>query len=275
MPGYEDLDANGTWEESPDYGAVWIPRVAVGWAPYHQGHWAWVAPWGWTWVDDAPWGFAPFHYGRWAYYRNNWAWVPGPVVVGAPPLLCTRPGRIHRRGRRTGSGLGGVAVGRRRCDGCRVAAAGSGRTVAARLSLQLRLLQPDQPCEPDDDRQQRSQHVYQPRCAARDHRHAGQPVRQRPRGEPVRPDPAPAADRARFDRRGRAVDRTGAAELQRCPAACEFPAAPDCRRTSGDCDAQCADTVCLPRYARTTLRQFVGRACAGRRPAGRADRATR
>ena len=42
-----------------------IVAVAVGWAPYRYGRWAWVRPWGWTWVDNAPWGYAPFHYGRW------------------------------------------------------------------------------------------------------------------------------------------------------------------------------------------------------------------
>nr|WP_244106235.1 DUF6600 domain-containing protein [Paraburkholderia phenazinium] len=88
IPGYEDLDANGTWRNDPKYGEVWVPTVAVsaGWAPYHEGHWAWIAPWGWTWVDDAPWGFAPFHYGRWAYVDRAWAWVPGPVVVTQPPV---------------------------------------------------------------------------------------------------------------------------------------------------------------------------------------------
>jgi len=87
IPGYEDLDANGTWRSEPNYGEVWVPTtVATGWAPYHEGHWAWVAPWGWTWVDDAPWGFAPFHYGRWAYIDRSWAWVPGPVVVTQPPV---------------------------------------------------------------------------------------------------------------------------------------------------------------------------------------------
>ncbi|WP_146012765.1 DUF6600 domain-containing protein [Trinickia caryophylli] len=86
MPGYEDLDANGSWSDDPQYGAVWIPRaVPVGWAPYHNGHWAWIPPWGWTWVDDAPWGFAPYHYGRWAYVGSSWCWVPGPVV-SAPPV---------------------------------------------------------------------------------------------------------------------------------------------------------------------------------------------
>ena len=87
IPGYQDLDANGTWRSSPQYGEVWVPRATpAGWAPYHDGHWVWQAPWGWTWVDDAPWGFAPYHYGRWAYVDDSWAWVPGPVVVNAPPV---------------------------------------------------------------------------------------------------------------------------------------------------------------------------------------------
>lgn len=89
--GYEDLDQYGTWQQEPDYGAVWVPRVTVvDWAPYRYGHWTWVAPWGWTWVDEAPWGFAPFHYGRWAHIRERWCWVPGtlaPRPVYAPALV--------------------------------------------------------------------------------------------------------------------------------------------------------------------------------------------
>jgi hypothetical protein len=81
--GYNDLDDYGSWSNDPQYGAVWIPSsVAVGWAPYHYGHWVFVAPWGWTWVEDEPWGFAPFHYGRWAVFGGRWGWVPGPVAVG-------------------------------------------------------------------------------------------------------------------------------------------------------------------------------------------------
>ena len=89
--GYDDLDDYGEWRSVPDYGSVWFPtRVAVGWAPYRFGHWAWIAPWGWTWVEDEPWGFAPFHYGRWAQIGGGWCWVPGPVVVRpvyAPALV--------------------------------------------------------------------------------------------------------------------------------------------------------------------------------------------
>ncbi|MCE9661323.1 MAG: hypothetical protein K8R60_22585 [Burkholderiales bacterium] len=91
MTGAEDLDRYGQWEQTADYGPIWTPRaVAVGWAPYSAGHWAYVRPWGWTWVDDAPWGFAPFHYGRWVNYRSRWCWVPGTYVarpVYAPALV--------------------------------------------------------------------------------------------------------------------------------------------------------------------------------------------
>jgi FecR protein len=77
--GYEDLDGQGAWESTPDYGNVWFPRgVDAGWAPYHDGHWSYIEPWGYTWVDDQRWGFAPFHYGRWISVRGAWGWVPCP-----------------------------------------------------------------------------------------------------------------------------------------------------------------------------------------------------
>ncbi|HET7065316.1 MAG TPA: DUF6600 domain-containing protein [Rudaea sp.] len=89
--GYQDLDDNGDWNDVPEYGHVWYPTtVAVGWSPYHHGHWGWVGVYGWTWIDDAPWGFAPFHYGRWAYIGNRWGWCPGAIGVRpyyAPALV--------------------------------------------------------------------------------------------------------------------------------------------------------------------------------------------
>lgn len=88
--GYQDLDDNGDWRSTPDYGYAWFPRVDAGWAPYHDGHWAWIDPWGWTWVDDARWGYAPFHYGRWFSVGGRWGWVPGPREerpVYAPALV--------------------------------------------------------------------------------------------------------------------------------------------------------------------------------------------
>ena len=115
--GYEDLDDNGGWRPTPDYGTVWFPHVTiVGWAPYRYGHWAYVAPWGWTWVDDAPWGFAPFHYGRWVFVAGAWGWVPcGPRVIGVAyvrpvyaPALVAWVGGPHFG---VGIGVGGFAAG--------------------------------------------------------------------------------------------------------------------------------------------------------------------
>lgn len=89
--GTEDLDDNGTWRNTPDYGNVWVPNgVAPGWAPYSAGNWMWEDPWGWTWVDAYPWGFAPFHYGRWVSFGGYWGWAPGPYWVRpwyAPALV--------------------------------------------------------------------------------------------------------------------------------------------------------------------------------------------
>ena len=83
LTGSEDLDQNGTWRTDRNLGPVWVPtHVSREWAPYRDGHWAWVDPWGWTWVDDAPSGFVTSHYGRWAHVDNDgragggWAWVP-------------------------------------------------------------------------------------------------------------------------------------------------------------------------------------------------------
>lgn len=120
--GYDDLDDNGGWRPVPEYGTIWFPHTAmVGWAPYHYGHWAYVAPWGYSWVDDAPWGFAPFHYGRWVTVGGAWGWVPcaprpavvvygGPVYVRpyyAPALVAW----VGGGGFSVGVGGGGFGVG--------------------------------------------------------------------------------------------------------------------------------------------------------------------
>jgi len=108
MTGYEDLDGYGRWDYVGGYGNVWVPNsIPTGWAPYQNGHWAWIDPWGWTWVDDAPWGFAPFHYGRWANGSRGWFWVPGPAAVRpvyAPALVAFIGGGAFTFG-------GGPAVG--------------------------------------------------------------------------------------------------------------------------------------------------------------------
>ncbi len=89
MTGAADLQTYGSFTQTQQYGQVWYPQsVPANWAPYRDGHWAYVHPWGWTWVDNARWGFAPFHYGRWVQVENRWGWVPGEaqvdVNVGSP-----------------------------------------------------------------------------------------------------------------------------------------------------------------------------------------------
>ena len=90
-PGTYELDDNGRWQSTPEYGYVWTPAVVMAsWVPFRFGHWVWIPPWGWTWVDDAPWGYATFHYGRWVFLRGSWCWVPGPRPlrpVYAPALV--------------------------------------------------------------------------------------------------------------------------------------------------------------------------------------------
>ena len=91
VPGFDDLDDYGQWEDVADYGPVWYPAgIAVGWIPYRFGRWVWVGPWGWTWVEDEPWGFCQFHYGRWLHIGVRWGWLPGPIIaapVYAPALV--------------------------------------------------------------------------------------------------------------------------------------------------------------------------------------------
>jgi len=109
-PGTYELDDNGRWQSTPEYGYVWTPAVVVaGWVPFRFGHWAWIPPWGWTWVDDAPWGYATFHYGRWAQLRGSWCWVPGPRLlrpVYAPALVAWTRGPGF-----AGPAAGGPSVG--------------------------------------------------------------------------------------------------------------------------------------------------------------------
>ncbi|HET7930087.1 MAG TPA: FecR family protein, partial [Rhodanobacteraceae bacterium] len=112
MIGGDQLSEYGQWDDEPQYGNVWYPNsVSANWAPYRDGHWAWIDPWGWTWVDNQPWGFAPFHYGRWVYVRNRWGWLPGPVNVRpvyAPALVAFIGGAGVSVSLRIGGGNGPV-----------------------------------------------------------------------------------------------------------------------------------------------------------------------
>jgi uncharacterized membrane protein YgcG len=82
--GTQDLDTNGRWVNSPDYGTVWTPNEPPDWAPYRDGQWAWEDYYGWTWVSYEPWGWAPYHYGRWFFGAGiGWCWYPGPAFAPA------------------------------------------------------------------------------------------------------------------------------------------------------------------------------------------------
>ncbi len=80
IPGTEQLDPYGQWQNDPQYGNVWVPQVGPDWAPYQAGRWVYIDYYGWTWVSADPWGWAPYHYGRWFRGGFGWAWWPGPVA---------------------------------------------------------------------------------------------------------------------------------------------------------------------------------------------------
>lgn len=110
MTGGAALAAYGAWSTAPDYGTVWYPNVAAGWAPYRYGQWTYVAPWGWTWCDSDPWGFAPFHYGRWVQVGPRWGWIPvaqGVSVSAGYPVYA--PALVHFFG--AGPNVGWVPLG--------------------------------------------------------------------------------------------------------------------------------------------------------------------
>ena len=79
IPGINDLDYYGEWQNVAGYGNAWRPRVAADWVPYQQGQWTNDYPYGPTWVSSEPWGYAPYHYGRWTNVGNQWYWIPDGV----------------------------------------------------------------------------------------------------------------------------------------------------------------------------------------------------
>jgi hypothetical protein len=77
---YNNLADDGDWYNTPEYGYVWQPNIAVqntAWRPYADGYWAQTDS-GWTWVSYESFGWATYHYGRWTRLNDiGWAWVPG------------------------------------------------------------------------------------------------------------------------------------------------------------------------------------------------------
>jgi hypothetical protein len=111
IDGAQDLDANGRWVNTPDYGTVWSPTVGSDWAPYRNGRWVWEDWYGWTWVSYDSWGWAPFHYGRWFWGAGyGWCWWPGQVYARhywSPALV----GFFGFGGFHAGVGFGGAGFG--------------------------------------------------------------------------------------------------------------------------------------------------------------------
>lgn len=79
IPGLNDLDDYGDWQNVGSNGYAWRPRVDADWVPYQQGQWTSSNTFGPTWVSSEPWGYAPYHYGRWANVNNQWYWIPEAV----------------------------------------------------------------------------------------------------------------------------------------------------------------------------------------------------
>jgi Family of unknown function (DUF6600) len=78
------FDRDGTWDDQPEYGWVWYPRVSADWRPYYDGFWQ-PYSWGWTWVGAGSWVWPTHHYGRWGHAARGWFWIPeaqwGPAWV--------------------------------------------------------------------------------------------------------------------------------------------------------------------------------------------------
>ena len=87
--GVRDLDANGEWIDTAEFGMAWKPKVSSGWAPFREGKWQWYEGLGFTWIGAESWGWLPYHYGRWMLQPSQgWIWTPGSRRV-------FRPGEVY------------------------------------------------------------------------------------------------------------------------------------------------------------------------------------
>jgi len=83
--GVRDLDANGEWIDTAEFGMAWKPAVATGWSPFREGKWQWYDGLGYTWIGAESWGWLPYHYGRWMLLPSQgWIWAPGTRRVFKP-----------------------------------------------------------------------------------------------------------------------------------------------------------------------------------------------
>ncbi len=83
--GVRDLDTNGEWIDTAEFGLAWKPNVAPEWAPFRDGKWLWYDGLGYTWIAAESWGWLPYHYGRWMLLPSQgWIWAPGTRHVFKP-----------------------------------------------------------------------------------------------------------------------------------------------------------------------------------------------
>jgi hypothetical protein len=78
LPGTDPLRQQGSWDDLPEYGAVWYPPVAPSWNPYAD-------PW-----QAERWGHVPYTTGAWIMIGPRWAWMP-PRRVPPPAWRHAHP----------------------------------------------------------------------------------------------------------------------------------------------------------------------------------------
>jgi hypothetical protein len=86
-PGWNDLDANGSWYSVDGYGNVWTPNAGADWDPFGDGYWGQYPGYGLVWISAYSWGWLPYHCGAWNYFSFGWGWVPGGCGVVWSPVV--------------------------------------------------------------------------------------------------------------------------------------------------------------------------------------------
>ena len=128
MTGAEDLDRYGQWQQTPEYGALWVPRaVGPDWAPYATATGP-GSPVGLDLGRRRALGLRALPLRPLGLPRNPWCWAPGTR---------TSPARsMRRRWWRGSAAATSVSIS---------SAAARGRLVPARAARGLRAVVPRQP----------------------------------------------------------------------------------------------------------------------------------
>lgn len=77
---HNKLQPFGQWIDHPRWGEAWHPFQA-DFKPYENGRWEDSNEYGTVFVSNYPWEDIPSHYGHWFYDQNygGWLWIPGYV----------------------------------------------------------------------------------------------------------------------------------------------------------------------------------------------------